>query len=89
MINSVRFATGFALITCAAWISVGRAQAPRDSQGSPAVTFQVEVDYVDVDVVVTDQQGNFVGGLTRALCRGRRLSRPICCGRIGALARSK
>ena len=29
------------------------------------MTFQVEVDYVDVDVVVTDQQGNFVRGLTR------------------------
>ena len=42
-----------------------RAQAPRDSQGSPSVTFQVEVDYVDVDVVVTDEQGNFVRGLTR------------------------
>ena len=27
------------------------------------MTFQVEVDYVDV--VVTDQQGNFVRGLTR------------------------
>ena len=46
-------------------ISGVRAQAPRDSQGSPAVTFQVEVDYVDVDVVVTDEQGNFVRGLTR------------------------
>ncbi len=60
---SVRFAA-LALIACAAGIAVARAQAP-NSQGSPAVTFQVEVDYVDVDVVVTDQQGNFVRGLTR------------------------
>ena len=46
-------------------MSGARAQAPRDPQVSPAVTFQVEVDYVDVDVVVTDEQGNFVRGLTR------------------------
>ena len=32
---------------------------------APGVTFQVEVNYVDVDVVVTDDQGNFVTGLTR------------------------
>lgn len=32
---------------------------------SPGVTFQVEVNYVDVDVVVTDERGNFVTGLTR------------------------
>ena len=32
---------------------------------TPGVTFQVEVNYVDVDVVVTDQQGRFVTGLTR------------------------
>ena len=34
-------------------------------QQTPGVTFQVEVNYVDVDVVVTDEQGNFVTGLTR------------------------
>ena len=39
-----------------------RAQAP---QAPPSVTFQVEVNYVDVDVVVTDEKGNFVSGLTR------------------------
>ena len=32
---------------------------------APGVTFQVEVNYVDVDVVVTDEQGRFVTGLTR------------------------
>jgi VWFA-related protein len=32
---------------------------------APGVTFQVEVNYVDVDAVVTDGQGNFVTGLTR------------------------
>ena len=35
-------------------------QAPPQT---PGVTFQVEVNYVDVDVVVTDDQGNFVTGL--------------------------
>lgn len=64
MTPTVRFAVGFALITCAAGISGAKAQAPK-TQGSPAVTFQVEVDYVDVDVVVTDERGNFVRGLTR------------------------
>jgi hypothetical protein len=37
----------------------------QDPQGTPSVTFQAEVTYVDVDVMVTDQQGNFVTGLTR------------------------
>jgi VWFA-related protein len=32
---------------------------------APDVTFQVEVNYVDVDVVVTDGEGNFVTGLSR------------------------
>jgi VWFA-related protein len=37
----------------------------QDPQGPPSVTFQVEVNYVDVDAVVTDEQGNFVPGLAR------------------------
>ena len=40
-------------------VLLGQAQQP------PSVTFQVEVNYVDVDVVVTDEQGQFVTGLTR------------------------
>src|SRR5688500_17097520 len=44
-------------------------QAPtlrgQDSRPAPEVTFQVEVNYVDVDVVVTDDKGQFVTGLTR------------------------
>jgi VWFA-related protein len=39
-----------------------KAQNP---QGAPGVTFQAEVTYVDVDVVVTDEKGNFITGLTR------------------------
>ena len=37
----------------------------QDPQGAPTVTFQVEVSYVDVDTVVTDEMGNFISGLTR------------------------
>ena len=38
------------------------AQAP---QSPPRPTFQLSVNYVDVDVTVTDAAGNFVTGLTR------------------------
>src|ERR1700674_5142872 len=41
------------------------AQQPQPPPGQPAVTFKAEVDYVDVDTIVTDQQGNFVKGLTK------------------------
>ncbi len=34
-------------------------------QPSSSATFQVEVDFVDVDAVVTDERGNFVNDLTR------------------------
>ena len=41
----------------------GQQQAPSNP---PAVTFQTEVNYVDVDAIVTDPQGNFVGNLTKS-----------------------
>jgi len=46
------------------------AQAPPQpvqppAQAPPSVTFQTEVNYVDVDAIVTDSQGNFVSGLAR------------------------
>ncbi len=50
-------AAGVALLLGA----TGAAQAPQP----PSVTFQVEVNYVDVDAVVTDEAGNFVSGLAR------------------------
>jgi VWFA-related protein len=34
-------------------------------QGAPSVTFQTEVNYVDVDAIVTDAQGHFVVDLTK------------------------
>src|ERR1051325_2461131 len=35
------------------------------TQGPPSVTFQAEVNYVDVDTIVTDAMGNFVNGLSK------------------------
>jgi VWFA-related protein len=52
----------FALGAAVLQAPVLKAQAP---QTPPSVTFSVEVNYVDVDVVVTDEKGNFVSGLTR------------------------
>lgn len=52
----------FALGVAALQSPVLRAQDPA---APPTVTFQVEVNYVDVDVVVTDEKGNFVSGLKR------------------------
>jgi VWFA-related protein len=40
----------------------GQQQGPSTA---PTVTFQTEVNYVDVDAIVTDAQGNFVGNLTK------------------------
>ena len=34
-------------------------------QPPPSATFQVEVNFVDIDAVVTDERGNFVGDLTK------------------------
>jgi VWFA-related protein len=47
----------------ASWLPSGTsAQAP---QGPPSTTFQVEVNYVDIDTIVTDENGNFVSNLSR------------------------
>jgi VWFA-related protein len=41
------------------------AQTPAPAPQQPAVTFKVEVNYVEIDANVTDAQGNFVRSLTR------------------------
>ena len=41
--------------------SLGSAQ----QQPAPSATFQVEVNFVDIDAVVTDERGNFVSDLTK------------------------
>ena len=58
---------GVVVLLSAGGLSVS-AQAPQPQTpppGPPAVTFQVEVNFVDVDAVVTDQQGNFVSDLKK------------------------
>lgn len=52
----------FTLVGVVVCVCLLAAQAP---QAPPSATFQVSVNYVDVDVTVTDARGNFVGGLTR------------------------
>jgi hypothetical protein len=54
-----------ALLLLAAAVSLGSVALFAQAQPSPGVTFQVEVNYVDVDVVVTDESGQFVTGLKR------------------------
>ena len=39
--------------------------AGAQQQPAPSVTFQVEVNFVDIDAVVTDERGNFVADLTK------------------------
>ena len=38
---------------------------PRPAGDQPPITFKVEVNYVEIDAIVTDQQGNFVRNLTK------------------------
>src|SRR5688572_26570493 len=56
--------TFIAIALCAAALQTPALKA-QDPSGPPTVTFQVEVNYVDVDVVVTDEKGNFISNLTR------------------------
>ena len=41
------------------------AQQPPDRGEQPPITFRVEVNYVEIDAIVTDAQGNFVTNLTK------------------------
>ena len=43
----------------------GQPLRPGGTQPPPPVTFKTEVNYVEVDALVTDAQGDFVGGLTK------------------------
>ncbi len=55
----------FALLLLVAVVILQSPVVQGQGAQAPGVTFQVEVNYVDVDAVVTDAQGNFVTGLTR------------------------
>ena len=55
-------------LLCAAFLSTIAASASfpaAQQQPAPSATFQVQVDFVDIDAVVTDQRGNFVADLTK------------------------
>jgi hypothetical protein len=43
----------------------GSPQADPTSRQNPAVTFKVEINYVEVDAVVTDREGRFIADLSR------------------------
>jgi VWFA-related protein len=53
-----------AFVLCAAALQTPSLRA-QDKPAPPDVTFQTEVNYVDVDVVVTDEKGNLVSDLKR------------------------
>src|SRR5688500_19022815 len=61
--------TILAVATALSLVALPRAQQatpPARPQGDqPPVTFKVEVNYVEIDAVVTDPQGNFVRNLTK------------------------
>jgi len=55
-----------ALLLLAGGVLAGQsASPPAQGQGQPPVTFKVEVNYVEIDAVVTDAQGKFVTDLTK------------------------
>jgi VWFA-related protein len=56
--------TAFVVFVTAA-VALSAGQAPPPSQQPPQPTFRLRVDYVEVDVVVTDQQGNQVKDLKK------------------------
>ena|SRR5256885_6393790 len=53
------------ILVCALCFTSIFAQQPQTPSGQPAVTFKAEVDYVDVDTIVTDQQGRFISDLKK------------------------
>ena len=55
----------FRFLLAATLVLLGPGLLGQEPRQTPGVTFQVEVNYVDVDVVVTDEQGKFVTGLGR------------------------
>ena len=53
-------------IVCAGVVAAAQQPAPQAPAEPPPLTFRVEVNYVEVDAVVTDAQGNAVTDLTQA-----------------------
>src|SRR5256885_10890369 len=62
----MRTTISFVLLTCGFLSVTPLAQQPPAGQPpSPPLTFKVEVNYVEIDAVVTDEQGAFVRNLTK------------------------
>jgi VWFA-related protein len=55
----------FVLMLVSPSLTAQQAPPPRPPGDQPPITFKVEVNYVEVDAVVTDAQGNFVRDLTK------------------------
>jgi VWFA-related protein len=58
-------AVAVSIVILLASFVTGAQQTPPRPGDQPPVTFKVEVNYVEIDAVVTDQQGNFVRNLTK------------------------
>ena len=54
-----------ALVTLVAGAQQPASPPPAKPEQQPPITFKVEVNYVEIDAVVSDSSGNFVRGLTR------------------------
>jgi VWFA-related protein len=81
-----KISVGLLFVACSLTLR-GQQQPPpaapsRGDQQQPPVTFKVEVNYVEIDAVVTDSSGNFVRGLTKddfqVLEQGKPQSISIC-----------
>ena len=64
MNRRMRMAGVVVLLAGAAVVTAGQ-NPPPPPQGSESPTFKLQVDYVEVDAVVTDQQGRFVRDLKK------------------------
>jgi VWFA-related protein len=53
------------LAGCVSFLVLANADQQSPAVQTPSVTFQVEVNYVDIDAVVTDERGNFVNDLSK------------------------
>ena len=55
----------FVFVALAAVVAAQSQQAPPSQASSQTPTFKAEVEFVEVDALVTDQQGQFVRDLTK------------------------
>ena len=65
--NTLGFTALILLASLSTSFTIGAQQTPppRPAAEQPPITFKVEVNYVEIDAIVTDEQGNFVRNLTK------------------------